>query len=77
MTRIRFLFASLAALLFAPPAAAFNSLDIANSHVEGRAAARTVYNSEHKEYFSWTLIDGIGLSAVMLSNGESDSDWGL
>ena len=24
-----------------------------------------------------TYEDGIGLSAVMLSNGESDSDWGL
>lgn len=63
MSRLRLLIAALAVTLLAPPALAFNSLDIANSHVEGRAAARTVYNSEHKLYFSWTLIDGIGLGA--------------
>lgn len=51
------------ALLLAPPAAAYNSLDVTGNHIEARPAARTMYNSEHKLFMNWTLINGIGLTA--------------
>lgn len=44
----------------APSSYAFNSLDSAGGEPHGRAAARTTYNSEHRQYMLNTLLDGIG-----------------